>query len=112
MAERLGLPRAALEGNPDLVGPPAPQRPEPVRVPFADPDPFGELAYPSAIRAKLAIADLLGRPLARLSEEDRAWINGVLAETLAKAAVMARVRERFLAPRTAAAAKSEGGVPC
>jgi len=112
LAERLGLPRAALEGNPDLVGPPAPPRPEPVRVPFADPDPFGEIAYPSAIRAKLAIADLLGRPLARLSEEDRAWINGVLAETLAKAAVMARVRERFLAPRTAAAATSEGGVPC
>ena len=118
LAERLGLPRAALEGNPDLAGPPAPPRPEPTRVPFADPDPFEEIAYPSAIRAKLAIADLLGRPLARLSDEDRAWINSVLAETLGKAEVMARVRERFMAQRTPAAAAGhaaatgEGGAPC
>ncbi len=118
LAERLGLPRAALEGNPDLAGPPAPPRPEPARVPLADPDPFEEIAYPNAIRAKLAIADLLGRPLARLSDEERAWINGVLAETLAKAAVMARVRERFLAPRAPAkplghaAATGEGNAPC
>jgi len=87
-------------------------------VPFADPDPFEEIAYPSAIRAKLAIADLLGRPLARLSDEDRAWINSVLAETLGKAEVMARVRERFMAQRTPAAAAGhaaatgEGGAPC
>lgn len=67
--------------------------------------PFEELAYPNAIRAKLAIADLLGRLLARLSDEERAWINGLLAETLAKAAVLARVRQRFLAPqRTSAGA--------
>lgn len=118
LAGRLGLPRAALEGNPDLAGPPAPPRPEPARVPFADPDPFEEIAYPSAIRAKLAIADLLGRPLARLSDEERAWINGLLAETLAKAAVMSRVRERFLAPRAPAtplghaAGTGEGSAPC
>ncbi len=129
LAERLGLPRAALDGNPDLAEvaaprAPAPARPEPPRVPFRDPDPFEELAYPNAIRAKLAIADLLARPLARLSDEERAWINGLLAETLAKAAVMARVRERFLAPpRTSAAAAGhaaaaaragteEDGVPC
>lgn len=108
LAERLGLPRAALEGDPDLAAmtpptAPAPARPQPARTPFADPDPFQELAFPNAIRAKLAIADLLGRPLARLSDEERAWINGLLAETLAKAVVMARVRERFLAPRAAAA---------
>jgi hypothetical protein len=78
-------------------------------VPFNDPDPFQEIAYPNAIRAKLAIADLLGQPLARLSEEERAWINGVLAETLSKAAVMARVREHFLAPR---GTTGEGGSRC
>lgn len=114
LAERLGLPRAALEGNPDLVGPSTPPRPEPARVPFADPDPFEEIAYPNVIRAKLAIADLLGRPLARLSDEDRAWINGVLTETLGKAVIVARVRERFLTPRTVAARSSTGeeGIPC
>jgi len=37
-----------------------------------DPDPFQEIAYPNAVRAKLAIADLLGQPLARLSEEEHA----------------------------------------
>ncbi|MGI4944900.1 MAG: IS481 family transposase [Janthinobacterium lividum] len=110
LAERLGLPRAALEGNPDLVGVAAPLavRPELAKVAFADPDPFQELAYPNFIRAKLAIADLLGRPLARLSDEERAWINSLLAETLGKAAVLARVRERFLAPRTSAAREDEG----
>ena len=125
LAERLGLPRAALEGNPDLADVTAPAastaaRHEPACVPFRDPDPFEELAYPNAIRAKLAIADLLGQPLARLSEEERAWINALLAETLAKAAVLARVRERFLAaPRAAAPTAAvvrnttdEEGIPC
>lgn len=80
-------------------------------MPFRDPDPFEELAYPNAIRAKLAIADLLGRPLAWLSDEERAWINGLLAETLGKGAVMARVRERFLVPpRTTA--REEAGARC
>jgi hypothetical protein len=71
LAERLGLPRAALEGNSDLAGPAAAVLPEPARIPFNDPDPFQEIAYPNAIRAKLAIADLLGQPLARLS----AWFR-------------------------------------
>lgn len=124
LAERLGLTRAALEGNPDLadvtVQPTsASTPPEPARIPFRDPDPFEELTYPNAIRAKLAIADLLGQPLARLSDAERAWINALLAETLAKAAVLTRVREHFLAPpRTAAAvlpartATEEKGIPC
>jgi hypothetical protein len=115
LAERLGLPRAALEGRPELAGMAAPARaPAPVlaKVAFADPDPFQEIAYPNAVRAKLAIADLLGRPLAKLSAEEREWINALLAETLARAAVMARVRERFIAPRpmTACAGTGEGGV--
>ena len=41
---------------------------------------FQEVAFPNAVRAKLAIADLLGRPLARLSAEERDWINGLLGE--------------------------------
>lgn len=109
LAERLGLPRAALEGNPDLSGIAAsdPPRAAPARVPttpFVDPDPFRELAFPNAVLAKLAIADFLGRPLARLSSEDLAWINRLLAETLHRATILARVRERFL---TAA-----GGISC
>jgi hypothetical protein len=99
LAERLGLPRAALEGRPEWVGMAAPVPPELAKVAFVDPDPFQEITYQNAVRAKLAIADLLGRPLARLSDEEREWINALLAETLVRAAVMARVRERFMPTR-------------
>lgn len=116
LATRLGLPRSALEGHPELaeMATPVPARSEPARVAFADPDPFQEIAYPNAVRAKLAIADFLGRPLAQLSDEERAWINGVLAETLGRTTVMARVRERFMSPRPIAAriGTDEEGPPC
>ncbi len=116
LADRLGLPRAALDGQPDLAGMAAPVlvRSAPAKVAFSDPDPFQEIAFPNAVRAKLAIADLLGRPLARLSAEERDWINGLLGETLGKAAVLARVREHFMAPRVAAASAGTGeeGIPC
>ena len=48
--------------------PPAPVAPPP-SVPFADPDPYRELRYPSVLAAKLAIADYLGFALAKLSAE-------------------------------------------
>jgi hypothetical protein len=90
-----------VAGNPDLSGVPTsdPPRAAPARVPtisFIDSDPFRELTFPNAVLAKLAIADFLGRPLARLSSEDLAWINGLLAETLHRETILARVRERFL----------------
>jgi hypothetical protein len=68
-------------------------------VPFADPDPYREITFENTVRAKLAIADLLGRPLARLSVEERNWINGVLADTLSKSTVLARVQKRFMTLR-------------
>lgn len=108
LADRLGLPRAALEGNPDIAAPVTPNRPEIVRAPFADPDPYQEMTFQNAVRAKLAIADLLGRPLAHLSAEDLGWINGVVAETLHKSAVLARVRERFMTPSVQAARGATG----
>jgi hypothetical protein len=45
----------------------------------------------------LAIADALGIPLARLSAEERAWIDALLRETLDKAAVLERVKDHFQA---------------
>ena len=47
------------------------------------------------IIAKLAIADDLARPLAQLAPDDRAFINQVLAETLVRPVVLARVRAYF-----------------
>jgi hypothetical protein len=69
---------------------PAPARPSPElpAVPFKDPDPFHELRFPSVLAAKLAIADYLATPLARLSPQDRAYIDSVLAETLERRTII------------------------
>src|SRR4051812_30905340 len=99
LAARLALPRAALSGHPELEAA-ADARPAPASRPFADPDPFREFVYPSAIEAKRAIADLLGVPLGRLAAEERAAIDAILGETLERAVVLARVRARFAAPRS------------
>jgi hypothetical protein len=51
--------------------------------------------YPSPFAAKHAIADELGMPLARLSAEDRAFIDALVRDTLEKPAVLTRIREHF-----------------
>jgi hypothetical protein len=92
LAGKLGLPRAALDE-------PAPMAIAPAvitaTVPFNDPDPFRELHFPSVLAAKLAIADYLGRPLAKLAAEDLATINALLARTLERRTVIACVRGYF-----------------
>jgi hypothetical protein len=98
LADRLGLPRATLTGNADLAADFAPPRPLPASVQrFVDPDPFQELAFTNPFNAKRAIADALAMPLAKLSVEQRTWIDALLAETLDKKTVLARVREHFQA---------------
>ena len=67
LAEELSLPRAALSDDPILAASLSPV--ELAKQPFADPDPFHELVFPSAIDAKRAIADRLGMPLAKLTPE-------------------------------------------
>jgi hypothetical protein len=97
LAEQLGLPRAALEGEVPLclVEPSrAPDLPTPVTA-FWDPDPFQELTFPSAIAAKRAIADYLHTPLGKLAPEQLAFIDALLAETLNKKAVLDRIRHHF-----------------
>jgi hypothetical protein len=63
--------------------------------PFRDPDPFHELGFASQIAARRAIADEIRLPLAKLSDEDRAFIDALLARTLARPEILAAVRERF-----------------
>lgn len=96
LAKQLVLPRAALEGNRELkfLSQSQPML-EPAVIPFQDPDPFQEFTYPSILAAKRAIADYLALPLARLSEEQRAFIDGILAETLNKKVILERVRHYF-----------------
>lgn len=93
LADQLQLPKAALEDDPRLQNPTSPIT-LPAQ-PFIDPDPFQELAFPGVIAAKKVIADYLGMPLAKLPAEQLDFINTLVAETLDKQTVMARVREYF-----------------
>jgi hypothetical protein len=95
LAEQLVLPRAALSDAPTRSSTRAGF--EPLKQPFADPDPFHELAFPSVLEAKRAIADHLGLPLAILSPDQLEALNVLLATTLAKQPVWDHVR-RHLEP--------------
>jgi hypothetical protein len=90
LARALQVPKAVLEGCPALAPEPAP-----ARRAFVDPDPFREFTFSNRITAKLAIAEALGMPLARLPEEERAFIDAVVAETLERRMVMERVMARL-----------------
>jgi hypothetical protein len=95
LAEHLALPRAALNAYPTLSS--TLSVVEPLTQPFVDPDPFHELAFPSALDAKRAIADHLGLPLAKLPREQLETLNALLTTTLAKSLVWDHVR-RHLEP--------------
>lgn len=92
LADQLDLPISALAGSDVHLAPPAAAMPLPHQ-------PFDaathEYHFAGAIAAKLAIADDLARPLARLAPADRAFIDQVLAETLNRSIVLARVRDYF-----------------
>lgn len=95
LADQLGLPRAALTGGdrplPSL--PPSTAGLGVRRAPF--PEPVAETAYPTGLAARHAIVDQIRRPLGSLPEADRAFIDALLGETLDKAIIAERVRERL-----------------
>lgn len=92
LADQLGLPISALAGNDVQLTPSVAAIPLP-RQPF-DADAH-EYRFSTVIAAKLAIADELATPLTKLPAEDRIFIDHVLAETLMRSVVLARVREYF-----------------
>jgi transposase InsO family protein len=99
LADQLGLPIAALTGEMDI------QLTEPSRSADNLPrQPFHTEAledqYPNRITAKLAIADEIALPLVKLEPDDRAFIDQLLAETLVRQVVLARVREHFRNQKT------------
>jgi hypothetical protein len=63
--------------------------------PFVEPNPFQEVTFSTVIAAKLAIADYLARPLAKLTKEQMAYIDAVLSSTLNKQEVMKQIRDFF-----------------
>jgi hypothetical protein len=96
LAKQINLPRAALAGNADLqLVPERSPSPELPMKPFHDPDPYLEFAYPTTLAAKLAIADYLGQPLAKLQAEQREFITALVEETLTKQVILERVRQYF-----------------
>jgi hypothetical protein len=90
LAAQLVLPRAAVTGLADALHLDAP--PAPPLQPFVDPDPFQEFAYPTRVAAKLAIADYLAFPLAKLPPEQLAAIEALLSQTLRKHDVLTYIR--------------------
>jgi hypothetical protein len=96
LAKQLALPREALTGNTDLQFSveQSPILNLPIK-PFQDPDPYQEFTYPSTLMAKLAIANYLGQPLAKLSVEQREFISVLVEETLTKKVLLERVRQYF-----------------
>jgi hypothetical protein len=106
LAATLQLPRSALSGTPDLSWTKAPGEERPVSSrPFEGPDPFYELAFPTALAARKAIADELRLPLGKLDEADRVFIADLLGRTLARPEIMAEVRRRFPSGRAVSRAQ-------
>lgn len=96
LAQRLQLPRAALDADPTLNGFGGDKHvPQTAMRPFQDPDPFQEFTYPSVLAGKRAISDYLAQPLARLSSEQLEFIDALLAETLQKKVIRQRVHDYF-----------------
>ncbi|MEG3991252.1 hypothetical protein QUA13_29720 [Microcoleus sp. S28C3] len=62
---------------------------------FADPDPFQEFAFPTILAAKRAIADYLGCPLAKLTDEQMAYVNKICNCSLNKAEILTQVQAYF-----------------
>lgn len=93
LAAELSLPREALEDT--SIALPLSVKAPVSEVPFVDPDPFQEFTYPSVIAAKLAIADEIAMPLAKLSPEAMADIDALLTQTLRKADVLAFARQHL-----------------
>ncbi len=96
LAAKLSVPRAALSGRPQIAELVAERKV--VTTMFADPDPFQQFQYPNAMAAKRAIADYLGMPLGKLSAEQLAVIQAIVAETLDKKKVLDQVRQSFRKP--------------
>ncbi len=62
---------------------------------FVDPDPFEELEFKNVIAAKVAIADYLLKPLAKLTPEQIATVDSILSKTLNKKGVMREIKDYF-----------------
>lgn len=94
LAAKIAVPRTALSGVHDPLARTADVLKFPAR-PFEDPDPYGQFAYTDRLDALGGVSDLLHRPLARLAEDDIAFVNALVAGTLDKAVITKEIKVRF-----------------
>ncbi len=102
LAKHISIPRSALAGEKAstrqlLDAAEAVSIDPPPSIPF-EPAPFDAMRFHSVLDAKLAIATQLGYPLCRLTPPQMTELDRLLAETLDKKTVMARVRATLTAP--------------
>lgn len=93
LAKKLSLPNSVVgqDNEPDFVSDITQLKVQP----FVEPNPFLEVTFSTVIAAKLAIADYLARPLAKLTPEQMAYIDAVLSSTLNQQEVMKQIRDFF-----------------
>ncbi len=106
LAQKISVPRAALSGADDSLARSAEVLPF-VSQPFVDPDPYGQFTYRNRLDALRGIADLLRKPLARLPEDDLAYVNVLVDRTLDKDAFKQEVTARLSRKRPATQEESE-----
>ena len=65
---------------------------------FIDPDPFIKFTFTDRVAAKQAIASELGKPLAKLTQEQLDTINSIVAETFNKRLIFEQIHAFFNSP--------------
>lgn len=100
LAKQISIPRSALSGQNRTVQAllhhaKVTKIDTPRSIPFENKDPFQQPAFKNRVEAKTAIAEHIGRPLARLKPEQLLEIDSILNETLDKKTVLAQVRTYF-----------------
>ncbi len=99
LAGEIQLSRAALDNNPNAGTLAAFARvQETSKIAFIDPDPFIEFTFTDRVAAKQAIAYELGKPLAKLNQEQLDTINSIVAETLNKRLIFEQIHAFFNSP--------------
>ena len=94
LAAQLSIPKAAVSGQLDPgLGADIATLP---RIPFIDPDPWGQIAYRDKLDARRGIADRLGKPLGALDAEALDFIARLLDRTLDKTEIADAIARRFL----------------
>ena len=95
LAKSLALPESCTDINAEVISAMKQMVDEPHSHPFEDPDPYNELTFENTLKAKLAIAEYLGKPLALLDDEERKKIEQILADSLEKDVVMTAIKQQF-----------------